>query len=234
MKFVFTSEHGGNIIPEKYQSSFVNANAALNSHRGIDYGSQDLFLFCKSLSDFSKSNTVSRLLIELNRSKHHPKLFSEFSDSFKIEDKAVLISEFYDPYRDNVEAEILRLIKKGEEVIHISFHSFTPVLNGDIRKTDIGILYDPSRKAEKSFSGQLKQNLKAELPDFRIRYNYPYLGTADGFTTYLRNKFPENYAGIELEINQKFVENENYFPLELKSAIFHALYKLKNTLDFKS
>lgn len=234
MKLVFTCEHGGDIIPKKYQSSFVNAKAALSSHRGIDYGSSDLFEYCKTLSDFSKSNTISRLLIELNRSKHHPKLFSEFSDSLNIEDKAILISEFYDPYRDSVEAEILKLIKKGEEVVHISFHSFTPVLNGEVRKTDIGILYDPSRKTEKLVSSQLKQNLIAELPDFRIRYNYPYLGTADGFTTYLRNKFPENYTGIELEINQKFVENENYFYLELKSAILNALYKLKNTLNFKS
>ncbi len=227
MKLVFTCEHGGNSIPEKYQSLFVNANDALNSHRGIDYGSLDLFEFCKSLSDFSKSNTVSRLLIELNRSKHHPKLFSEFSASLTTENKSKLISEFYDPYRDKIEEEILRLIKIGEEVVHLSFHSFTPILNGEIRNTDIGILYDPSRNSEKLISKQLKQNLLAELPDFRIRYNYPYLGTADGFTTYLRKKFPQNYTGIELEINQKFILEDMVFPLKLKSAIFNSLNKLK-------
>jgi len=227
LKLVFTCEHGGNTIPEKYQGLFVNANDALNSHRGIDYGSLDLFEFCKSLSDFSISNTVSRLLIELNRSKHHSKLFSEFTASLTTEIKSKVIREFYDPYRDKVQEEILKQIRKGEEVVHISFHSFTPILNGEIRNTDIGILYDPSRNSEKLVSKQLKQNLIAELPDFRIRYNYPYLGTADGFTTYLRKKFPEKYTGIELEINQKFIEEEKVFPLKLKSAIFNSLYKLK-------
>ncbi len=227
MKLVFTCEHGGNIIPEKYQGLFVNANKALNSHRGIDHGSLDLFKFCKSLSDFAISNTVSRLLIELNRSKHHSKLFSEFTASLPSQDKLDVIREFYDPYRDKVQEEILEQIKKGEEVLHISFHSFTPILNGEIRKADIGILYDPSRNSEKLVSKQLKQNLIAELSDFKIRYNYPYLGTADGFTTYLRKKFPEKYTGIELEINQKFTEEKNVFLMKLKSAIFNSLFKLK-------
>ena len=227
MKLVFTCEHGGNEIPKKYQGLFVNAIDALNSHRGIDYGSLDLFKFCKSLSDFSKSNTISRLLIELNRSKHHPKLFSEFSATLNLETKAILISEFYEPYRDNVEGEILKLIKTGEEVTHISFHSFTPVLNKKIRNSDIGILYDPSSNYEKLLSKKLKEYFQNELPDFNIRYNYPYLGTADGFTTYLRKKFPENYAGIELEINQKFIGIDNMFPPKLKLAIFNALLKLR-------
>ena len=227
MKLVFTCEHGGNTIPEKHQELFVNANDALNSHRGIDYGSLDLFNFCESLSDFAISNTVSRLLIELNRSKHHSKLFSEFTSILSSKDKSEVIREFYDPYRYKVQEEILEQIKKGEEVVHISFHSFTPSLNGEIRNTDVGILYDPSRKSEKLISKQLKQDLITELPDFKIRYNYPYLGTADGFTTYLRKKFPEKYTGIELEINQKFTEGKNIFPLKLKSAIFNALSKLK-------
>ena len=227
MKLVFTCEHGGNEIPKKYQSLFVNATDSLNSHRGIDYGSLDLFEFCKSLSDFSKSITVSRLLIELNRSKHHPKIFSELSATLNLGTKANLISEFYDPYRDKVEAEILKLNKKGEEVIHISFHSFTPSLNGKIRNADIGLLYDPSSNSEKLICKKLKEYFKYELPDFYIRYNYPYLGTADGFTTYLRKKFPENYTGIELEINQKFVGIDNVFPAKLKSAIFNALLKLR-------
>jgi hypothetical protein len=38
-----------------------------------------------------------------------------------------------------------------------------------------------------------------------VKMNQPYKGTDDGFTTYLRKKFdPEHYAGIELEVNQKY------------------------------
>ncbi len=226
MKVIFSCEHGGNTIPEKYQRLFVNAEDTLNSHRGLDYGTLDLFKYCESLSDFSISNTISRLLIEVNRSIHHPKLFSEFTSSLSIADKSKIIHEFYNPYRDAIEAEILKLITKGEEIVHISFHSFTPNLNDTVRRTDIGLLYDPSKTSEKTICKKWKELLVTELPDFKIRFNYPYLGKADGFTTYLRKKFPYNYYGIELEINQKFSE-ENIFKGDIKTAIYNSILALK-------
>ena len=59
--------------------------------------------------------------------------------------------------------------------------------------------------------------------------NFPYLGTDDGFTTYLRTKFADaDYAGIELEVNQIF-SNQNKMNFEIKEAIYQALEKiLKN------
>jgi hypothetical protein len=48
--------------------------------------------------------------------------------------------------------------------------------------------------------------LKARAPDLKVRRNYPYSGTSDGFTAYLRRRFPAGvYIGIELEINQMHV-----------------------------
>ncbi|MGZ5244731.1 MAG: N-formylglutamate amidohydrolase, partial [Bacteroidia bacterium] len=42
-------------------------------------------------------------------------------------------------------------------------------------------------------------------PELTVKFNYPYLGTDDGFTTHLRKLFPdEKYAGVEIEINQKY------------------------------
>ena len=101
-------------------------------------------------------------------------------------------------------------------------HTFTPKLNEEIRNTDIGLLYDPTRSEEKEFSKKFKQNIKNHNPDLKIRFNYPYLGKADGFTTYLRKKFPENYLGIELEVNQKFV-SQNQMDHQIKNAVFLAL-----------
>ncbi len=47
-------------------------------------------------------------------------------------------------------------------------------------------------------------NHAAKQDVLKIRRNYPYLGKADGFTTYLRRRFlPCDYAGIELEVNQR-------------------------------
>ncbi len=76
MKFLLTCEHGGNEIPEEYQKYFINAGKVLNSHRGYDPGAMDLFIFLRDLADYSFYSTTSRLLIELNRSFHHPAVFS--------------------------------------------------------------------------------------------------------------------------------------------------------------
>src|SRR5690606_12505571 len=101
-------------------------------------------------ADFSLFNGTTRLLVELNRSLHHPRLFSEISKPLSREEKRKVIRQHYTPYRQRAEQAIGEQIQSGDEVIHLSVHTFTPVLNGDVRKADIGLLYDPSRAAEKS------------------------------------------------------------------------------------
>ena len=88
---------------------------------------------------------------------------------------------------------------------HLSVHSFTPVLEGTVRKLNIGLLYDPSRSREKAWCVEVKRNLKEH--GFRVRLNYPYRGTADGLITSFRKQFPKKrYMGVELEINQRIIE----------------------------
>jgi predicted N-formylglutamate amidohydrolase len=222
MKLVLTCEHGGNKIPTKYLPLFADAQEALNSHRGLDPGALDLFHHLSKLARFSQYNTISRLLIEINRSQGHPKLYSEFTTNLSGKAKIELIESIYFPYRYEVEKNISKLIAKGEEVLHFSVHSFTPVWKGESRNTDIGLLYDPSKGREKSFCKNFKQQLLLQSPSLKIRYNYPYLGIADGFTTYLRNEFPKKYSGIELEVNQKFTSQNKMEP-GLKISIYNAL-----------
>jgi len=66
--------------------------------------------------------------------------------------------------------------------------------------------------------------LRARLPYWITRRNYPYLGCSDGFTTWLRQRFPERcYVGIELEINQKHVRDRRAVPVDKRSAVAAAL-----------
>jgi hypothetical protein len=49
--------------------------------------------------------------------------------------------------------------------------------------------------------------LKAADPTLRLRRNYPYIGKSDGVTQSLRRAHPpDRYVGIELEVNQRYVE----------------------------
>ncbi|MDD5941447.1 N-formylglutamate amidohydrolase [Fibrobacter sp.] len=92
------------------------------------------------------------------------------------------------------------------EIVHLGIHSFTPVLNGKVRNTDIGILYDPTRPQERAYANVIKDEIKRLYPAMKVRFNYPYKGTSDGLTTTLRKKFDPQYVGIEIEINQKFFQ----------------------------
>lgn len=225
MKFVLTCEHGGNEIPGRYRYIFKNKEEILNSHRGYDPGALDLFRSLQEIADFSRFNTISRLLVEVNRSQGHPQLFSEFSRNLSNEEKKDIQDLYYFPYRNSVESKIAEFMAGGEKVIHLSVHSFTPELNGEVRQADVGLLYDPKRPEEKEFCRQVKKLLRQQEETLNVRFNYPYLGKADGFTTYLRKKFPENYLGIEIEINQKF-SVKNTFPSPLKMAFLNALRAL--------
>ncbi|OKL41611.1 N-formylglutamate amidohydrolase [Pontibacter flavimaris] len=207
LKILITCEHGGNEIPMAYAGLFTTEQELLQSHRGFDKGALELFKELKDLADKTFYSTTSRLLVELNRSLHHKSLFSDISRYLPEKEKELILKEHYQPYRERVEELIYDLTMVGHQVLHISVHSFTPVLNGEERQADIGLLYDPRRQREREFCRAWKKALKEQRPELVVRFNYPYLGIADGFPTYLRRKFTEEqYAGIELEVNQKFPE----------------------------
>ncbi|MCL6219234.1 N-formylglutamate amidohydrolase [Zunongwangia pacifica] len=217
MKLVLSCEHAGNALPQQFKFIKDKKDPVWETHRAYDPGAFKLFQELSKIADFNFDYKFSRLLIEPNRSLHHRSLFSEYSKSLTEVQKKQLIDSFYLKYRNEIEQCIAKHVKAGEEVIHISVHSFTPVLHEVERQTDIGLLYDPSRKGEKIFSKHFKDELIKEW-DVTVRFNYPYLGKADGFTTYLRSKFEQNYIGIELEVNQKFAKN-NKFSTELMQHI---------------
>ncbi len=206
---LFSCEHGGNEIPHVYLPYFEGQEKLLASHRGWDIGALEVANdLSSSLSSTLHFATTSRLLIELNRSLHHPNLFSAISKLLPKQEKEKIIEGYYQPYRNAFVEQVEKELSESKQVIHISVHSFTPVLDEEVRNADIGLLYDPSIPEEKKFCKEWKQELQ-KFSSFRIRYNYPYKGTADGFTTYLRKKFPENYIGIELELNQALLTNES-------------------------
>lgn len=230
MKILLTCEHGGFEIPSKYESYFRGAAAILKSHRGYDPGALQVYKTLKPLADFSASETVSRLLIEINRSLHHPDLFSEFSKPIAKAEKKELIETLYQGYRQPIIDFIEAQIAKKESVFHFSIHSFTSSLNGEERNNQIGLLYDSKNLFESELSKSIKQSLQFKLRDYTIRFNYPYLGSADGFTTFLRKKFSANYCGIEIELNQGLLQNGE-FPENLKTSLYQVLKEIKENSD---
>lgn len=204
---VITCEHGGNAIPAAYAELFTSHEALLGTHRGFDAGALDMAhqlaaAFCAPLL----SATVSRLLVDLNRSIGHPSLHFETVRGLPAQERARVIEHHYQPYRARAEQLVSQAIAQHGRVIHVSSHSFTPVLNGRVRRADVGLQYDPARAGELALCKHWKAAFKACAPAITVRRNYPYAGWNDGLTTSLRKRFAQDaYVGIELELNQKYV-----------------------------
>lgn len=186
---------------------FRGRRALLDSHRGYDPGA---LVMAKALARAFKAplvtSTVSRLLVDLNRSIGHPQLFSAATRSIPAELRAKILERHYRPYRAEVERRVRQSVSRGRRVIHISSHSFTPELDGKVRLADVGLLYHPGRHGETELCAHWKDSLAAFAPELRVRRNYPYAGKGDGLTSHLRLRFPpRSYVGIELEINQRTV-----------------------------
>ncbi|MCB9170211.1 MAG: N-formylglutamate amidohydrolase [Flavobacteriales bacterium] len=202
IRLLLTCEHGGHRVPSTYRQLFKGYEDTLASHRGWDIGALGLYRDLSHLADASFHSTTTRLLIEMNRSLHHPQLFSRFTRGLPGPEREHIIGTHYRPYRSAVGDMVGTWLRNGDRVVHVSVHSFTPVLDGSVRNMDIGLLYDPARKDEVHFARAWRAAMRSgpEVPV--VRMNAPYRGTSDGLTTSLRRTHRQGYVGIELEVNQ--------------------------------
>ena len=201
---IVSCEHGGNTVPHAYHHLFIDAEDILQTHRGYDTGALSV---AKELSDELRAklffNEISRLIIDTNRSLNTADLFSEYTSHLKAPAKEHIIEHYYTPYRERLERYILNHLGR-KPLLHLSVHTFTPIMNGVERGVDIGLLFDENNPIEREFCNHWRQLLVEVLPQKNVMLNVPYNGSDDGFTTHMRQKATGEYLGIEIEINQKY------------------------------
>ena len=206
---ILTCEHASNKLPAAFKKA-VPAEV-LKTHRAYDIGAVQVFrkLVKFAKPDFFCEGKFSRLFVDLNRTITNKSAFSDYLRN--NENAKESATKYWNEYRAAIEKFVdsalkpkTRAAKSAPTIIHLGIHSFTPTLNGKVRNTDIGILYDPSRPQERAYANVIKAEIKRLYPAMKVRFNYPYKGSSDGLTTTLRKKFGPQYVGIEIEINQKF------------------------------
>ena len=205
---ILTCEHASNKLPAVFKKAVPVE--VLKTHRAFDIGAVQVFrkLVKFAKPEYSCEGKFSRLFVDLNRTITNKSAFSDYlRDNAKAKAQA---TAYWKEYRADIEKFIessLSLPKrtsKSTTIVHLGIHSFTPELNGKVRNTDIGILYDPARPQERAYAQVIKAEIQRLHPEMKVRFNYPYKGTTDGLTTTLRKKIGPRYVGIEIEINQKF------------------------------
>jgi predicted N-formylglutamate amidohydrolase len=222
---VITCEHGGNRIPIRYTDLYKANPVLLNTHRGFDPGALSMAKdLAAAFAAPLVASTISRLLVDLNRSVGHPHLHYEVIKNESSEVREIILKQYYQPYRTQAEHLVRQAIADHGQVIQLSSHSFTPELDGKVRNADIGLLYDPVRPGESNLCEHWKAALNACSPELSIRRNYPYEGKGNGLTSWLRHRLPPDaYVGIELEINQKHIFKAGRHWAVLRKVIVNSL-----------
>ena len=223
--YVVSCEHGGNRIPAAYVDLFHGWQAFLSSHRGYDPGAlimaRDLAV---ALQAPLVASTVSRLLVDLNRSLSNPHVWSDATRALSPTSKQAIVLRHYAPYRERVTEIVAEAVAAGKRVVHVSSHSFTPILDGQVRNADIGLLYDPTRLGEVAVAARWKAALAEQSGELRVRRNYPYQGKNDGLASAMRRCFtPSQYVGIEIELNQALVRAQPRLWRHLRRAVVTTL-----------
>lgn len=218
-----TCEHGGTRVPREYRGLFEEEKEALASHRGWDPGALPLARrLSKVLRAPLRFATVSRLVVDLNRSARHPRVFSERTRPLPPAERRRLLERWHAPYRLAVDGDVRERLERGP-VLHVGVHTFTPELHGKVRRADVALLYDPGRAAERRLAAAWAAALASGLPDLAVRRNQPYRGASDGLTTWLRGRHGVRYLGIELEVNQSLLDASGHVPPRVADGLAEGL-----------
>jgi len=222
--FLLTCEHASCAVPSWLCDSFKVPKDVLNSHRGWDPGAFAVYqeLASRLHPGFMAAGDCTRLAIELNRSAHHPSLFSSWARILPSVLQDRLRNEVWQPFRSSTLQYAQQILKQRNTIVlHLSVHSFTPILNSVVRNAEIGLLYDPTRPAEKEVALRWQSTLREMRPDLYIRRNYPYQGKADGHVTNLRKVLGPRYLGFEIELKQDWLSRTT--PAEVADLLYKSL-----------
>ena len=206
---VVTAEHASRAVPRAWRARLKLAPRLLASHRGFDRGARALAsTFASRLGAPLVLGGVTRLVVDLNRSPQNPAVFSAVARRLAPAERRALLAGWHAPHWEQVGGLVDAGLRGGRRVVHLAAHSFTPVLGGERRDFDVGLLYDPSRATEAALVQAWVEAMAMSAPWLRVRMNAPYRGTSDGLTTAFRRRYPAaRYVGIEVEVNQALLRS---------------------------
>lgn len=202
--WLITAEHASRAVPRRWAWLFADDPAVLDTHRAWDPGSQAMATrLATHWGAPLLKGRITRLLVDLNRSANHPRRFSEYSRRLPVAERVRLHQDYWQPHWAAYADWLHRLPGR---IVHVACHSFTPVFEGRVRPTDIGLLYDPARAAERAFCCEVAHALRLAFPQWRIHMNQPYRGTSNGLGQQHRSYHDDDrLITFEIEVNQRLL-----------------------------
>jgi len=203
--FLLLGDHAGRVIPARLGKLGLG-HADLVRHIAWDIGVAGIGrLLVERLDACFIEQRYSRLVIDCNRAPDHADAIPVESDGTAVpgnaglagEERAARISEIHAPYQAAIAQALAR---RGGTTILVALHSFTPVLRGNARPWDIGVLHDGG---DTSFASRLLDGLRA-MEGIVVGDNEPYR-MDDTDHTVPRHAYAERRPYVEIEMRQDHI-----------------------------
>lgn len=183
---------------------------ARRCHLALDIGAGALTeSLAESLGVTAIVHNYSRLVVDCNRQLMDPGAFLEYGDGILVPgnrnlhraDKEWRSDALYWPYHRAIDEQVQRLRKVGPPPTFVAIHSFTPVLNGESRAWQIGVLWDKDERVKQIFLEGFRD------AGYYVGDNEPYSGKAPQDFTIDHHAEEIGLPHVGLEIRQDLVDD---------------------------
>ncbi len=208
---VLVADHAHRELPEEYGDLGLPASE-FDRHIAYDIGVEAVTRKLAALLGVpAVMARFSRLLIDPNRGEDDPTLIRQLYDGTVVpgnypmaaEERERRLDRFYRPYHDAVAAMVASVAhESGAAPFIFSVHSFTPVMQGNIRPWHVGVLWDMDPRAPWPLIEQLAEDKSLVVGD-----NEPYDGALRGDTMF-RHAIVNGFAHALIEIRQDLIADD--------------------------
>ena len=184
---------------------------ARRCHLAVDIGAGSLTeKLAASLGVTAVLAQYSRLVMDCNRQLMDPSAFLQFGDGILVpgnrnlhqDEKDLRARILYEPYHDAVDKQVQRLRGVGPAPAFIAIHSFTPVMNGEARPWEMGVLWDTDTRLRDIFLSDFS------AAGYLVGDNEPYSGKAPQDFTIDHHAEEIGLPHIGIEIRQDLIDDE--------------------------
>lgn len=197
---------------------------ARRCHLAVDIGAGRLTeKLAEGLGVTAVLANYSRLIVDCNRDLLDPTAFLEYGDGIVVpgnrnlhqDEKGRRAEAVYWPYHNAVDQQISRLKTIGPPPVFVAIHSFTPVLNGESRPWQMGVLWDTDEQTRDIFLDELR------AAGYHVGSNEPYSGKAPMDFTIDHHAEAIGLPHVGIEVRQDLIDDEA--GVAEVAALFHQI-----------
>lgn len=208
-------DHASNALPDRFGQLGLPL-PEFERHIAYDIGAAVATRRMAELLDApALMTTYSRLLIDPNRGAADPTLVMRLSDGAIVPGNARIdaveiarrVEDYWQPYRDRIDATLDLMLATGVVPAVVSMHSFTPAMKGRSRPWHVGLLWDDDARLADPLLQALGQEPDLQPAAERVGDNEPYDGALPG-DTMDSHATRRGLANVLIEVRQDLIATE--------------------------